>query len=65
MSRLLEVRPGILQTDTPAPISIPVHRKRGPAKLNERMKEETLKMAEQYQGFSSQHLSRNRSRYEN
>ena len=52
MSRLLEVRPGyFFQTDTPAPISIPVHRKRGPAKLNERMKEETLKMAEQYQGF--------------
>ena len=52
ISRLMEVSPGyFFRNDTQAHISVPLHRKRGRAKLNDRMKEEAVNIAAQYEAF--------------
>ena len=52
ISRLMEVPPGyFFQNDNQAHISIPLHRKRGLAKLNDSMKEEALNIAARYEAL--------------
>lgn len=52
ISRFMEVPPGYFFTnDSRGHISVPLHRKRGLAKLSERMKEEAIDIAMQYEAF--------------
>jgi len=52
ISRLMEVPPGyFFRNDTQAHISVPLHRKRGQAKLNEKMKVEAVDIATQYEAL--------------
>ena len=50
ISRVLDISPNFFFPDEiPGDISVPLHRKRGVAKVNEVMEKEALQMAEQYE----------------